>query len=259
VAEDGRDPAGTPRARRLELAGRAAKWIAAVLVVSLLLPAATKQWSDNQQQRQLKSQVSTRLAGAVANATSDGGFLLSNQTQQGQKPKTLYAAYQETLSTWKSEWGAIAAQLRGYFATTPDPKDDLQKDHLLAAMYHYGKLVELYITFCYFQHDLGDRRTFYGYGNHNDGFVDSLRRMREHTGETPTAVPVPEEVLTSLHTDPGDRRLPVHIFQDAAQNKWAQNIVTESDSIIRMINDRQARGFQVGVRAFLRQIFYPFG
>ena len=80
----------------------AAKWIAAVLVVSLVLPAATKQWSDNQQQRQLKTEVTTKLAGAVARATTDGGFLLADQVETGQSEEATRAAYKNTLVTWKS-------------------------------------------------------------------------------------------------------------------------------------------------------------
>lgn len=122
----------------------AAKWAAAVLVVSLVLPAATKQWSDNQQQRQLKTEVTTNLAGAVARATTDGGFLLANRIE--------------------------------------DP-----------------------------------------------------------------------------HSVTGAGWSPPPGFKEAAQNAWAQNIVNGSAPLITMINQRQARGFQVGARAFIRQILQPFG
>jgi hypothetical protein len=48
-------------------------------------------------------------------------------------------------------------------------------------------------------------------------------------------------------------------FKEEAQNVWAQNIVNASAPLITMINQRQARGHQVGARAFIRQILSPFG
>ena len=109
------------RQRLIRVGRGAAKWAAAVLVVSLVLPAATKQWSDNQQQHQLKTDVTTKLASAVARATTDGGFLVADQLEAGQSQADTRAAYKEALVTWKSEAAAIDAQLAGYFAKSRNP------------------------------------------------------------------------------------------------------------------------------------------
>jgi hypothetical protein len=253
--EDRRDPAATRRARWLELARRSAKWIAAVLVVSLVLPAATKQWSDNQQQRQLKTEVTTRLAAAVAKATTDGGFLLGNRIQREASDAALRRAYQETLTAWKSEAGAIGVQLRGYFATARNP----DADALVNAMSYYNRVVQAYIAYCQFYIRHQARVSKLG------EFRDNLRLMRKQLGVvTKRSIVrkkgkfvIPRTVWRSKNA--GVRWLPPKGFREEAQNVWAENIVNESAPLIRTIDRRQARGFQVGVRAFLRQIFYPFG
>jgi hypothetical protein len=241
---------GTPpgRARLTDFSRRAAKWIAAVLVVSLVLPAVTKQWTDNQQQRQLKSQVTTRLATAAARATTDGGFLLGNQIQFRRTQADVLGGYQDALATWKSEASAIEAQLRGYFAKTRNTSDDA----LVRAMQGYSGLVQAYIAYCMFYNDLGDRQLFLG------NFDAGLRALRAATDGEPRGDVVPMLVARSENEELGGRRLPILGFNKQAQNLWADEIVQASVPIIRMTNERQARGFQVGVGAFLRQIFYPF-
>lgn len=153
----------------------AAKWAAAVLVVSLILPAATKQWSDNQQQRQLKTEVTTNLAGAVARATTDGGFLLANRIEDPQSGAGLRAAYQNALVTWKSEASALEAQLAGYFAQTRDPNED----SLVQAMRAYNRVVQDYLAYCLFYRESGARDRFLR------DFTVNLGKMREQTRGAP--------------------------------------------------------------------------
>ena len=48
-------------------------------------------------------------------------------------------------------------------------------------------------------------------------------------------------------------------FENPALTAVNSNIVNVSAPIITMINQRQARGFQVGAKAFIRQILQPIG
>jgi hypothetical protein len=218
-----------------------AKWIAAVLIVSLMIPAATKQWSDNQQQHQLKADVVAQLAGAVAQATTDGGFLL------GAEP---VVPYQEVISGWKAEAAAIDAQLAGYFARGADP----DRDGLVKAMRAYSRMVQAYIGYCEFYEGGRERDRYL------DAFAAQLEILRDQTAGLPESEPVPEIVVLS-HT--GETATegwsPTALWREGAQNAWSQNIVNASAPIIRMINDRQPRGYRVGAGEFLRQILHPFG
>lgn len=221
----------------------AAKWIAAVLVVSLVLPAATKQWSDNQQQRQLKTEVTTKLAGAVARATTDGGFLLADQVETGQSEEATRAAYKNTLVTWKSEASAIDAQLAAYFAKSRNP----DKDSLVKAMRAYTRVVEDYLGYSMFYRHAGGRNRF------RKAFEKNLEKMRRETDGTALTRVIPTKVYWVKDSPQPEG------FKEAAQNLWAQNVVDASAPIITMINQRQPRGFQVGPRAFIRQILQPIG
>lgn len=232
--------------RRLgELGRRTAKWVLGVLVVSLVLPAVTKQWSDNQQQHQLKADVSSRLAAAVAGATTDSGFLLSNQLQSIKSPSETASSYEDTLSGWKREASAIDAQIAGYFATTSDPS----KDDLVIAIGAYNNLVQDYIGLCTFYKSAGLRKRYL------DGFDKNLEKMREHVGGVPSNV-VPPLVARSGH-GPLPRNL--NAFREQAQNEWAPNIVDTSAPIIATVSRRQPHGLHVGAGAFIHQVFHPFG
>jgi hypothetical protein len=217
--------------------------VAAVLVVSLVLPAATKQWSDNQQQRQLKTEVTTKLASAVAQATTEGGFLLADQLEVGQSQTITRAAYKDTLVTWKSEAYAIDAQLVEYFAQTRDS----DKDSLVLAMRAYTRMVEDYLAYCLFFRTAGGRNGF------REDFEENLGKMREQAGRAALTRVIPTQVYWVKDDKPPEG------FKEAAQNVWAQNIVNASAPIIVMVNQRQPRGLQVGARAFIRQILQPIG
>jgi len=228
--------------RRLgPLARRTAKWVLGVLVVSLALPAVTKQWSDNQQQHQLKADLTAKLAAAVAGATTDGGFLLGNQLPlgRGKSEAQTLPAYQSTLTSWKSEAAAIEAQIAGYFATTSDPNND----NLVIAMRAYNNLVQDYLAFCLFFRDSNDRALFL------HRFRSNLEKMRAHVRGVPSKVVPPLVAAGPIHGD----------FKDQAQNVWAQNIVNTSAPIIAIVSSRQPRGLHVGAGAFFHQVFHPFG
>jgi hypothetical protein len=236
-AERGRAEGVDARWRFFDLARRTAKWIVAVLVVSLVLPAVTKQWSDNQQQRQLKSDVTAGLAAAVAKATTEGGFLIGQRESAAVRAK-----YQDTLAAWKSEASAIEAQLIAYFATTKDPNDDA----LVNAIRKYNYLVQDYIGYSRFYKDRVERSKQLRY------FERNLRGLRSYTGGQPrTAIPAPIEHSRGRPWSPG--------WAGPARNDWAEDIVNASGPIIRMINRRQPRSFHVGAGAFIRQVVHPFG
>jgi hypothetical protein len=223
------------RERFVDLARRAAKWITAALVVSLVLPAATKQWSDNQQQRQLKSEVTARLAAAVAKATTEGGFLVGQQ-----QSATVRARYQDTLATWKSEASAIEAQLAGYFATTNPDQDDL-----VNAMREYNYLVQNYIGYCRFYKDDDER------SKQLRRFKQDLGEMRTFTGGQPSTA-IPEPIAHSWRGRWSKN------WTSPARDDWAADIVNASGAMIAMINQRQPHGFNVGPGAFIRQVVHPF-
>jgi hypothetical protein len=256
------DAAATPPAhpRLIEFARRAGKWIAALLAAGLVLPALTKQWTDNQHQDQLKSELTTRLASAVAKAATDGGFLLGDQILYGKSQPALIPAYEEALATWKSEATAIEAQFRGYFA----PKRSPGNDELVTAMHRYSDLVEAYIAYCLFYNNIDDRHRFMK--NFNTG----LNAMRVATGGEPRRSDFVPRLVTRYQNKelPADRlaktktrkaRNELAAYKENAQNVWADNIVAASAPIIGMTNERQVRGFEVGAGVFLRKIFYPFG
>lgn len=244
-----------------------------MLAAGLVLPAVTKQWTDSQQQGQLKSDLTTRLSSAVATATSDGGFLLSNQIEYGKNPHQLAGAYQSVLSTWKSEGSAIETQLSSYFAPTPS-------DDLVTAMHSYRKLVEAYIAYCLFYRDRGDRRDFMrnfakglyamppAYrlpGNAGTGAAIPTGRSGESKrwpASGPAIVPPPVWTYQNAELPTAETRIAKNeraTYQDRAENRWADSIVRASVPIIEKINKRQARGFEVGVGAFLHEVFHPLG
>jgi hypothetical protein len=221
---------------------RTAKWVLGVLVVSLVLPAVTKQWSDNEQQHQLKADLTSRLAAAVAGATTDGGFMLGSQIQFGKSQAETLPAFQNAVKNWKSEASAIDAEIAGYFATTSDPN----KDNVVIAMRAYNTLVQDYLGFCTFFRYPGTRVRFLG------DFELNVEKMREHLRGVPSSV-VPPVVAQSEHGPIASD------FREQAQNEWAQNIVNTSAPIIATVSRRQPRGLHIGAGAFFHQVFHPFG
>jgi hypothetical protein len=228
----------------MDVSRRAAKWAAAVLAVSLVLPAATKQWSDNQQQRQLKTEVTSALAAAVSEATTNGGFLLADGIQQKRSDEELRAAFQDTMVAWKSEAAAIDGQIVGYFAkTSPD------KDALVIAMRAYDRVVQNYLGYCWLYQNQESAADYVGRVKKQ---VDKMRRQTE--GQDFAVVPEPlESYVSGADWPPKD----MNDFREVAQNEWAQNIVNASAPINAMIYERQPNGLEVGAGAFIRQII-PF-
>jgi hypothetical protein len=234
---------------------RAAKWAAAVLAVSLVLPAATKQWSDNQQQRQLKTEVTSALAAAVSEATTNGGFLLADRIEKkrsGKDDKDLRAAYQDTMVTWKREAAAIDGQIVGYFAKTSDPGDDA----LVKAMRAYDQVVQNYLGYCLLFRQSSDRYLRGVEDKDIPGFKGNLAKMQMQTGDPRLSFTtvVPELVRSYVSGAEPDDMDP---FREAAQNDWAKNIVNAKAPLITMVRKRQPNGLEVGPGAFIRQIV-PF-
>jgi hypothetical protein len=227
----------------MDVSRRAAKWAAAVLAVSLVLPAATKQWSDNQQQRQLKTEVTSALAAAVSEATTNGGFLLDDRIADRRSDDELRAAFQDSMAAWKSEAAAIDGQIVGYFAKTSNP----DKDALVIAMRAYDRVVQNYLGYCLLFEQSSDRYLV--------GTEDNLRKMREQTGDR--TLRFTEVVPSLVRSYVSGARRKMDKFREAAQNDWAQNIVNASAPINAMIYERQPNGLEVGAGAFIRQII-PF-
>jgi hypothetical protein len=224
--------------RVLEISRRAAKWVAAVLAVSLVLPAATKQWGDNQQQRQLKTEVTSTLAAAVAKATTEGGFLLDDRIAGTRSEAGLREAFQDTMATWRSEAAAIDSQLVGYFAKTRNPDDD----GLVLAMRAYDRVVQNYLAYCLLP------------GRSLKEFYDNVRAMRVQTRRErglrgPLTPPVIRSYVRGADWPDG--------FRTAAKDEWVQNIIDLSAPLRAMVYERQPNGLEVGARAFIRQII-PF-
>lgn len=250
-AQPERAEAADLRRQLLNIVRRAAKWIVAVLVVSLVLPAVTKQWSDNQQQRQLKADVASRLAAAVAQATTDGGFLLGDQIEYRGTETQLHPSFERTVATWKSEASAIEAEMAGYFTSARDP----ETDNLVRGMRSYDKLVQAYLGYCLFYKGFSERKRFL------TDFRMWLNAMRVAVGGPRTPL-VPTAVVASLSPGlPAAQRVArqSNEFKEAAENTWATNIDNASAPLIAMVNERQARGFHVGARSFIRQLIHPFG
>jgi hypothetical protein len=216
---------------------RPAKWAAAALAVGVVVPAATKQWTDAQQQRELKAELTSALAAAATQATTDGGFVLADH-KLGWKSAEIRAAYREVLRTWKKDAAAIDGQIVAYFAKTRDP----DRDALVRAVRDYTRVVENYLYY-----GLVPRQS--ALSDYDLNF-EKLRDDADLDRESGNAVPA----IVRAHTME-DGFEPA--FMDAAQNEWAQNIVNASGPLIVMIRERQPNGLEVGAGPFVRQLL-PF-
>ena len=133
-----------------------------------------------------------------------------------------------------------STQIAGYFTTT----GNADEDRLVQGFGAYNYLVQAYIGYCFFYRDAGPRAGYL------EAFRTNFGKLRRQVTR-PIGVAVPALVRSGEVGKPG--------FREQAQNEWAAAIVNASAPLISMVDERQARGFHVGARAFISQIFHPFG
>lgn len=89
------------RSRGLPLLASAAKWLAVLVVASLMVPALTSQWSDRQKELDVKNAVVAQITHSAATATQDAYSLVDDESKSAM-PST-------STTTMSSNTSALAA------------------------------------------------------------------------------------------------------------------------------------------------------
>jgi hypothetical protein len=228
---------------------RSGKWIAALVLASLVLPAVTTQWSDRQKELSLKESLISQLTLSAATAIEGAHSLVIEETQAGPlQAASLRPRYGAIAMGWNVDIFTLESRLNAYF---PHAKlRDKPHTRLGAAVRTYNLRVQDYILLsgptC----------------SDTDLFRNALKRLKSYL---PT---IEEEDWLSLgwideeaNDEQPKRSGPcwrhAEEFRRAYQEPLGLKLLEKRGSLVETIVQSGAEGYYVGFRDLLRQVFSP--
>jgi hypothetical protein len=220
------------------------KWLAALVVASLVLPALTTQWSDRQNELSLKEALVSQLTLSAATAIEEAHALVLDETVLDPLPtERLRARYVAIAKAWNIEVFTLESKLNAYFPDArlrEEPHQGLG-DALGRYNLHVQDFILLSGDIC------SDNRVF-------RLALGRLERYLPGIGEETW------EALRSSAASADDLHgcwKRTEEFRRAFQEPLGRDLLEKRQSIVETIIHSGAEGYSVGFRDFLRQILPP--
>jgi hypothetical protein len=133
--------------------GQFVRWLGALVVASLLIPAITAQWSDRQKELELKTALISEVTESAASAVQEASNLVDVEQKAWPTIKSdprfdktadeWYGRYRAILKTWKVAAFSLESRLFAYF---PNADIRLPRRPQLAGAFHvYNVRVQMFI------------------------------------------------------------------------------------------------------------------
>jgi hypothetical protein len=229
---------GSRRDRAAKALTRTGKWLAAILVASLILPALTAQWADRQNELALKEKLVSELTLSAATAIEEAHALVLEEVQPDPLPmQALRARYGAVAKAWSIAIFTLETKLSAYF---PDAK--LRSETRVAfrdAVHDYNLRVQDYIVLS--GQICADNRLFEA----------ALGRLTNYVGVTR---PSTEQMKVEQSKDPPSCWRRTEDFRRAYQDPIGLSLLNKRDDLVETIIHADAAGYNVGFRDFLQQI-----
>ena len=238
MSDDASTTAASKRDRTTSALKRSAKWLGAIVVASLVLPALTTQWADRQNELALKEGLVSQLTFSAATAIEEAHALVLDETQsEPPPPKDLRSRYSAFATAWNVAIYTLESKLKAYF-----PDAELQDEpgmSLQKAVHEYNLRVQDYI--------LLSGEICAG----NQLFKDASERLTDYLG---TALPNVSRSTVERSGDPYRCWRRSEAFRRAYQDPIGLRLLNKRDRLVETIVDSGAQGYNVGFQDFLRQI-----
>jgi hypothetical protein len=243
---DGQESRKTPRWRSqgLPLLGRAAKWVAVLAVVSLMVPALTTQWSDRQKELDLKTSLVSQITGSAATATQDAFTLVADEAKSSSiKDPAWRAQYRNILKEWRVAAFTLESELDAYFPRVElSNRQPSQPSRLVPAFALYNDIIQDYIRL-----SLDECRT-------NNGRRLAIARIYSYLGEDPPAAITGRPNTSIIHGPECWKKS--ESFRLGYQD-LGDDLLKRRDILVDAVIHSNAAGYNVGFKDFVHQIV-PF-
>jgi hypothetical protein len=231
------------RSQGLPLLGRAAKWLAVLVVVSVMVPALTTQWSDRQKELELKTSLVAQITSSAATATQDAFDLVGDERKSTVIKNDLWRAqYRSILKEWRVDAFTLESELDAYFSAVR-----LSQTHLPNAFATYNEVVQNYILLSL---DLCS------------GHKDRTTAVRLIYKYLPARSPEKQDQKETINSDPpgsgAGRRCwkKSEAFRQAYQT-LGEELLDKRDELVDAVIQSDAAGYNVGFKDFVHQVL-PF-
>jgi hypothetical protein len=233
------------RSRGLPLLASAAKWLAVLVVASLMVPALTSQWSDRQKELDVKNEVVAQITHSAATATQDAYSLVDDESKSARIKDSLWRSqYRSIVKEWRVAAFTLESELEAYF-----PNIELSSSSLVNAFHEYNNHVQQYIRLS------GDECAD---EERNDEAVHKLYGYLFHreSRRGPRAIEMNPPVPKSGNSpDPSCWAKPTK-FRSKYQ-ALGEELLRRREVLVQAVIHSNAAGFNVGFRDFVRQVL-PF-
>jgi hypothetical protein len=224
------------------LLGRAGKWLAVLVVASLMVPALTTQWSDRQKELDLKTSLVSQLTSSAAIATQDAFTLVGDEAKSPTiKDAAWRTEYRSILKEWRVAAFTLMSELGAYFPdvkSTTKPGQDLL---LVDAFSEYNNAVQQYIRLSLDECSKNtSRQKVIGelYSYLALSLSNGIKKYPVGTGSGQKCWKKPER------------------FRKAYQ-RLGDELLTRRDPLVDVVIHSNAAGYNVGFKDFVHQLL-PF-
>lgn len=228
------------RSQGLPLLGRAAKWLAALLVVSIMVPALTTQWSDRQKELDLKTSLVSQITGSAATATQDAFTLVADEAKSTAiKDQTWRSQYRNILKEWRVAAFTLESELDAYF---PKVRLANRKLRLVPEFHRYNNIIQEYIRLSLDEcgKDAGRIRVT----------KDIYAYLGQHEPASISTIPDAPPGHPSQCWRKGER------FRLSYQDLGGE-LLTRRDTLVDAVIHSNAAGYNIGFKDFVHQVI-PF-